>query len=177
MSDNICHLSLSIDKVAENVVKLLVKRNKKISTAESCTGGLISAAITSVSGSSGVFDLGICTYANSAKEKYVGVPESVLSEYGAVSEQTARLMAKGIREAAHSDIGISVTGIAGPTGGTEQKPVGTVYVGLCTDKKCEARLVFTDPNDAGEENVREYIRKSTVLEALKWAERELTELF
>ena len=156
---------------------LLLRKNITVATAESCTGGNIAAEFVSYPGISSVFLAGLVTYANSAKEKYVGVPESVLSEYGAVSEQTARLMAKGIREAAHSDIGISVTGIAGPTGGTEQKQVGTVYVGLCTDKKCEARLVFTDPNDAGEENVREYIRKSTVLEALKWAERELTELF
>lgn len=175
MSDNICRLSESIDKAAENVVKLLVKRNKKISTAESCTGGLISAAITSVSGSSEVFELGICTYANGTKERFLGVPEEILEEYGAVSEQTARLMAKGIRETAHSDIGISVTGVAGPTGGTVQKPVGTVYVGLCTDKKCEARLVFTDSKNAGDENIREYVRKSTVLAALEWAEKELTD--
>lgn len=175
MSDILSPIQASIDKTAANVVNLLVKSNKKISTAESCTGGLISAAVTSVSGSSAVFDFGICTYANSAKAHYLGVPEGVLAEYGAVSQQTAELMAIGIRKAAESDIGISVTGIAGPTGGTPDKPVGTVFVGISTESMTAAKLVFTDPKTAAKESVREYIRYNTVLEALKWAEKILSE--
>lgn len=166
-------LTAAIDKTADSVVKLLVKRNKKIATAESCTGGLISAAITSISGSSQVFDVGICTYANSAKQHYLGVPAQTLDTFGAVSAQTAIYMAKGIRLAAGSDIGISVTGIAGPTGGTPDKPVGTVYVGLSTEKGTQARLALTNPALADNENVREYIRKNTVLFALEWAKKEL----
>ena len=170
---DISSIQQSIDKTAENVVQLLVDKGKKIACAESCTGGLISAAITSVSGSSAVLDVSICTYANSAKMRYLGVPEVTLDEYGAVSEQTALAMADGIRKAADSDIGISVTGIAGPTGATKGKPVGTVYVGISTAEGCDARLVFTDPLSAGGENAREYIRKSTVLEALRWAAQKI----
>ncbi|MCH5325223.1 MAG: CinA family protein [Eubacterium sp.] len=164
--DNFTDLRLAIDKTAKDVVQLLVKENKKLSTAESCTGGLISAAVTAVSGSSSVFDLGICTYANSAKEKYLGVPAQVLKEHGAVSETTARLMAAGIRAAAASDIGVSVTGIAGPTGGTPDKPVGTVYVGISTADGDYAFLAYTDASEIPEQNRREYIRLKTVLAAL-----------
>lgn len=170
---DISSLRRSIDKAAENLVQLLVEKGKKIACAESCTGGLVSAAITSVSGSSAAMDVSICTYANSAKMRYLGVPAETLDKYGAVSEQTALAMADGIRKAAESDIGISVTGIAGPTGGTESKPVGTVYVGISTKDSCEARLVFTDPSSAGNENAREYIRKSTVLAVLEWAAQKI----
>ena len=149
-----------IDKKAENVVQLLVGKGKKIACAESCTGGLISAAITSVSGSSAVMDMSICTYAVSAKEKFIGA-------------ETASAMAEGVRKTAGSDIGVSVTGVAGPTGGTVDTPVGTVYVGLSTKGRTLARLVYTDPLLSGDESAREYIRKSTVLAALEWAEEEI----
>jgi len=168
--DEIC---LSIDKTANNVVQLLVEEKKKLSSAESCTGGLVSAAITAVSGSSDVFDLGICTYANSAKMKYLGVPAEILDTFGAVSSQTASLMAQGIRLAADSDIGLSVTGVAGPSGGTKDKPVGTVYVGLSTCDKCESKIIFTSTDNVPADKQREYIRKCTVLGVLQWVEREL----
>ena len=158
-----------IDKKAENVVQLLVGKGKKIACAESCTGGLISAAITSVSGSSAVMDMSICTYAVSAKEKFIGVPPKIVEKYGVVSTETASAMAEGVRKTAGSDIGVSVTGVAGPTGGT----VGTVYVGLSTKGRTLARLVYTDPLLSGDESAREYIRKSTVLAALEWAEEEI----
>ncbi len=157
-----------IDKTAENVVQLLVVKGKKIACAESCTGGLISAAITSVSGSSSTMDMSICTYAISAKERFIGVPPQIIDTYGVVSAETAKAMARGVRETAGSDIGVSVTGVAGPTGGTAEIPVGTVYIGLSTDKGTEARLAFTDPALSGGENAREYIRKNTVLTALRW---------
>ena len=138
-----------IDKKAENVVQLLVGKGKKIACAESCTGGLISAAITSVSGSSAVMDMSICTYAVSAKEKFIGVPPKIVEKYGVVSAETASAMAEGVRKTAGSDIGVSVTG------------------------RTLARLVYTDPLLSGNENAREYIRKSTVLAALEWAEEEI----
>ena len=105
-------LQLDIDKTAGNVVQLLVSKGKKIACAESCTGGLISAAITSVSGSSAVMDMSICTYAISAKERFIGVPAAIIDKYGVVSTETAAAMAEGVRKTAGSDIGISVTGIA-----------------------------------------------------------------
>ena len=162
-----------IDKKAENVVQLLVGKGKKIACAESCTGGLISAAITSVSGSSAVMDMSICTYAVSAKGKFIGVPPKIVEKYGVVSTETASAMAEGVRKTAGSDIGVSVTGVAGPTGGTVDTPVGTVYVGLSTKGRTLARLVYTDPLLSGDESAREYIRKSTVLAALEWAEEEI----
>ena len=123
-------LQLDIDKTAGNVVQLLVSKGKKIACAESCTGGLISAAITSVSGSSAVMDMSICTYAISAKERFIGVPAAIIDKYGVVSAETAAAMAEGVRK--------------------------------------QARLAFTDPMLAKDENAREYIRKNTVLTALQW---------
>ena len=161
-------LQLDIDKTAGNVVQLLVSKGKKIACAESCTCGLISAAITSVSGSSAVMDMSICTYAISAKERFIGVPAAIIDKYGVVSAETAAAMAEGVRKTAGSDIGISVTGIAGPTGAEPGKPVGTVYIGLSVAGNTQARLAFTDPMLAKDENAREYIRKNTVRTALQW---------
>lgn len=112
------------------VVQELSKRHLHIATAESCTGGLISKRITEVSGSSQVFDCGVCSYANEIKQRIVGVSEETLARFGAVSRQTAAEMAAGIRRLSHADIGISTTGIAGPGGGTPEKPVGLIYVGV-----------------------------------------------
>ena len=106
------------------LVDELLRTKKKIATAESCTGGMLSAAITSVSGASGAFDCGVCSYANFIKSKLVGVKEDTLATYGAVSEKTAMEMARGVRLLSGADIGVSTTGIAGPLGGTPYKPVG-----------------------------------------------------
>jgi PncC family amidohydrolase len=111
------------------LVKKLTKKGYTISTAESCTGGLLSAAIVNVSGASEVFYCGFVTYANAAKEKYVKVCRETLDCYSAVSEQTAAEMAAGCAAEAKADIGLSTTGIAGPDGGTLEKPVGLVYIG------------------------------------------------
>ena len=113
----------------ETLVQLLAERGQWLATAESCTGGLIAHTVTNVSGSSGVFRQGYVTYANEAKTELLGVPEALLAEHGAVSEPVARAMAEGCLERSGVDHAVSVTGIAGPTGGTEEKPVGTVYVG------------------------------------------------
>ena len=114
---------------SERLVNILREKGYTITTAESCTGGLISATLVNVAGASYVLNEAYVTYANSAKEKLIGVRHETLCEHGAVSEQTAYEMAKGAAKAASADCAIAVTGIAGPDGGTEDKPVGTVYAG------------------------------------------------
>ena len=113
----------------EELVEILTKKQYKIKTAESCTGGLVAATIVNVSGASEVFQAGFVTYANEAKEKELGVKSETLQTYGAVSEKTAKEMAIGCAAHAKAQVGISTTGIAGPGGGTAEKPVGLVYIG------------------------------------------------
>lgn len=113
----------------EELVEILTKKQYKITTAESCTGGLVAATIVNVSGASEVFQAGFVTYANEAKEKELGVKSKTLQTYGAVSEKTAKEMAIGCAAHAKAQVGISTTGIAGPGGGTAEKPVGLVYIG------------------------------------------------
>lgn len=122
--------SRNLDKTVTNVVKLLKHRGLTISTAESCTGGLISELITSVSGASEIFALGICTYSEEMKHKFLGVPDEMLQSCGVVSEEVALAMVRGLKVCSGADVCISVTGIAGPGGGTEKTPVGTVYIGF-----------------------------------------------
>ena len=114
----------------EEIIGLLVESGKRLAVAESCTGGLIGHRLTQVSGSSAAFLGGVIAYHNSVKEKTLGVPADILEREGAVSEATALAMAEGVRRLLGADIGLAVTGIAGPTGGTEDKPVGLTYVGL-----------------------------------------------
>lgn len=113
----------------ETVVDLLVRCGYSVSTAESCTGGLIAGTLVNVAGASEVFREGYVTYSNEAKEKLVGVSHEILETYGAVSEQTAEEMARGAATAAGAEAALSSTGIAGPGGGTKEKPVGLVYIG------------------------------------------------
>ena len=120
------------DTLSSQIIKWLKEKNLKVAFCESCTGGYISKTITDMSGASEVFDCGIVTYSNSMKSRLVGVSPVALKEKGAVSEEVASQMAKGIRNLSGADIGISVTGIAGPGGGTEEKPVGLVYMGFST---------------------------------------------
>ncbi|UCD14754.1 MAG: CinA family protein [Thermoplasmatales archaeon] len=117
----------------------LKKHHLSVAIAESCTGGLLAHTLTNISGSSEYFDRGIVSYNNQAKVELLGVPEETLKQYGAVSEQTARAMAIGIKERSNVDIGISTTGIAGPTGGTKEKPVGLVYIGIASLKNVEVK--------------------------------------
>jgi nicotinamide-nucleotide amidase len=131
-----------------NVVALtdrLRSLNLRITTAESCTGGLIAAAITDIPGSSAIFDRGYVTYANSAKTELLGVPLDMLAEHGAVSELVARAMAEGALFAANADLAIATTGIAGPDGGSDEKPVGLVWFGLarCGKPSHTERQIFT----------------------------------
>ncbi len=114
----------------ERLNRLLTRRGLTIAVAESCTGGLISSRITDVAGASAYFQAGLVTYSNKAKETLLSVPEDLLTAKGAVSAEVAARMAEGARHATGADIGLSVTGVAGPGGGTRSKPVGTVYMGL-----------------------------------------------
>ncbi len=119
--------------------KILTEQKMTVAVAESCSGGLIASRITDVSGSSIYFERGVVTYSNRAKIELLGVPPEIIEKHGAVSEETARLMAEGIRKMAKTDIGLSSTGIAGPTGGSKEKPVGTVYIALSDDKETVCR--------------------------------------
>lgn len=147
---------------AEALVKALKKKGLKITAAESCTGGLISGAITSVSGASAVFDGGVCAYANRIKTALLGVPEKVLNTVGAVSPATAAAMARGALGLFGTDIALSVTGIAGPDGGTEEKPVGTVYIAAATAEGVIVRRY----NFSGD---RDAVREKAVKAALRLA--------
>lgn len=126
-------------ELEEQLVHLLQEKNMTVSTAESCTGGLIAGAIVNAAGASDVLNEGYITYANEAKERLVGVKHETLETYGAVSEETAREMALGVAKAAGSNVGLSSTGIAGPGGGTKEKPVGLVYIGCCVDGEVQVR--------------------------------------
>jgi PncC family amidohydrolase len=114
----------------EKIGDRLRQMGLRVALAESCTGGLIADRLTNVAGASDYFDLGIVTYSNHAKEEFLSVPSDVIGREGAVSHEVASLMAEGVRKASGANIGLSVTGIAGPGGGRHEKPVGTVYVGL-----------------------------------------------
>jgi len=122
--------TVNLDKTVTNVVKLLERKGWTISTAESCTGGLLSELITSVSGASAVFELGICTYSERIKSEFLGVPAADIAEYGVVSKEVALEMVNGLKKRSGADVCVSVTGIAGPSGGTPEQPVGTVYIGF-----------------------------------------------
>ncbi|MBQ3038137.1 MAG: nicotinamide-nucleotide amidohydrolase family protein [Clostridia bacterium] len=119
------------------VVEMLIKKGLTISAAESCTGGMFAKMITDISGSSAVLNESYVTYANEAKTKILGVKSETLEKYGAVSEQTAYEMAQGLYKVSQADVCVCFTGIAGPGGGTKEKPVGLVYVGLCIKGRVE----------------------------------------
>lgn len=129
----------------------LQERGQTVTCAESCTGGLLAAALTSLPGSSAWFGTGFVTYSNEAKQQLLGVKGSTLDFYGAVSEETVREMALGALIAAKADYALSVSGIAGPAGGSEAKPVGTVWFGLATKQRIQARTAFFE---GGRDSVR-----------------------
>ncbi len=144
----------------EQVVSLLTEKNITLATAESCTGGSLGKIITSVPGASAIYGYGFITYANEAKEKILGVPHEILSSVGAVSPETALAMAEGARKVSGSDIAVSVTGIAGPGGGTKEKPVGLVYIAIATEDK----TTFRKLNLSGS---RDEVRSKTCDEVFK----------
>jgi len=122
-------------KLSQKIVKLLSKKKLKISFAESCTGGLLSSAITSINGSSKVFTLGLVTYSNQEKINILKVPKRIIMKHGAVSYETCLSMVKNLNKISKTNISVSITGVAGPKGGTKQKPVGLVYIAIKKDNK------------------------------------------
>ena len=143
------------------IVKLLTKKKLTVSFAESCTGGLLASSITSISGSSKVFNMGLVTYSNNAKVKLLKVPKKTITKFGAVSYETCISMVKNLSKISRSNISISITGVAGPNGGTKEKPVGLVYVGL---KKGSKTII---KKNLFKSKKRISIQKATVNQALK----------
>ena len=147
--------------LSKNLVNKLIRKKLTISVAESCTGGLLSSSITSVSGSSKIFKLGLVTYSNQSKIEILNVSKSTIRKYGAVSEQVCLAMVKNLNKINKNTMSISITGIAGPSGGTKKKPVGLVYIGIKKGniskiKKC----MFKNKG-------RDYIRNAAVNKSLK----------
>lgn len=151
----------------EVIAKILIQKNLTIATAESCTGGLLAGTLVNYPGISEVFLQGAITYSNEAKMRILSVKKETIDNFGAVSEETAREMAEGIAKIAGTNIGLSTTGIAGPGGGTNDKPVGLVYVGLYINGETKVR----EYNFQGD---RQKIRQRTLMNALDWLRRELS---
>ena len=143
------------------LVKLLTKKKLTVSFAESCTGGLLASSITSISGSSKVFNMGLVTYSDNAKVKLLKVPKKTITKYGAVSYETCLSMVKNLSKISKSNISISITGIAGPNGGTKEKPVGLVYIGL----KKGSKIIIK--KNLFKSKKRISIQKATVNQTLK----------
>lgn len=160
---------IDVESLESALVKRLRDTSKHIAAAESCTGGYVAKRITNVSGSSEVLDGSIVTYANRVKEQFVNVSRETLTEYGAVSSQTALEMARGVRKLFGADIGVSTTGIAGPGGGTPEKPVGTVFTAVSTEDFEEVRELHIGRGMA----TREYVRYVSASNALHLALKAL----
>ena len=147
-------------KKSKKIVNLLKRKKLKISFAESCTGGLLSSSITSVSGSSKVFTLGVVAYSNQSKIKVLKVPKNIIRKYGSVSEQVCQAMVKNLNKISKTNISVSITGIAGPSGGTKIKSVGLVYVGIKKGNRAVVKkYLFKNKG-------RAYIQKAAVNKSL-----------
>ena len=146
--------------LSKKIVKKLIKKKIKISIAESCTGGMLSSVITSISGSSKIFNLGLVTYSNQSKIKVLNVSKKIIRKYGTVSEQVCKAMVKNLSKISKTNMALSVTGIAGPGGATRKKPVGLVYVGIKKGNRIAIKkYLFKNKG-------RTYIQKSTVNKCL-----------
>lgn len=150
------------ESLQQVLVEELIKQNKTIATAESCTGGMLASKLTQISGVSSVFNMGVVTYENWVKRDLIDVTEESLSKYGAVSQEVATEMATGLSKKSSADFSVSITGIAGPNGGSEEKPVGTVYIAVCHKQKVWCKRY----NFARNKNEREYIRNLACLNAM-----------
>tara|TARA_B100000902_G_scaffold297956_1_gene285128 strand:+ start:298 stop:759 length:462 start_codon:yes stop_codon:yes gene_type:complete len=142
------------------LVKKLIKKNLKISFAESCTGGMIASSITSISGASKIFNIGLITYSNQAKIKFLKVNKNIIKKYGAVSHECCLAMVNNLSKISKANINVSITGIAGPKGGSKQKPVGLVYIGIKKGSKTHINKCFFKSKK------RTSIQKATVKKAL-----------
>ena len=145
----------------KNLVKKLLKKKLKISVAESCTGGMLASSITSISGASKIFSLGLVTYSNQAKINVLKVNKKIIKKYGAVSAECCEAMVKNLAKISKAQINISITGIAGPNGGTKSKPVGLVYIGVKKGNKTYINKCFFKGKK------RTFIQKATVKKALR----------
>ena len=144
----------------KSLIKLLIKKKIKISVAESCTGGLLASTITSISGASKIFDLGLVTYSNQAKIKVLRINKNIIRKYGAVSHECCYAMVKSLSKISKADINVSITGIAGPKGSTKLKPVGLVYIGVKKGDKIQInKCLFKNKK-------RTLIQKATVKKTL-----------
>jgi len=153
-------MSSFMEHIVNQIHKTLIKNKKTIAVAESCTGGLLSNLLTQISGSSKYFILGIVAYSNKAKENILKIPGQLIAKKGAVSQEAAKRMALSVRELAKTGFGIGITGIAGPTGATPKKPVGTVFIAIDgEDRKICQRFLF--------KGNRNSIRKKAALKALE----------
>ena len=153
--------------LTKKIIKILIKKKLTISFAESCTGGMVSTAITAIRGSSKVFTLGLVAYSNKSKINALKISKNTIKKYGSVSRQVCLTMVKNISKISKSNISLSVTGIAGPDGGTKSKPVGLVYVGIKKDNKIRIKkYLFKNKG-------RAYIRKETVNKSLRLILRTL----
>ena len=150
-----------MNKLSLKLVKLLTKKKITVSFAESCTGGLLASSITSISGSSKVFNMGLVTYSNNSKINLLKIPKKTIKKYGAVSYETCLSMVENLSKISKSKLSISITGIAGPNGGTKEKPVGLVYIGL---KKGGKTII---KKNLFKSKKRISIQKATVNQALK----------
>jgi competence/damage-inducible protein CinA C-terminal domain len=157
------------DTMESIVLNLLKNKGFTLSTAESCTGGLLSEKITSVPGASEVFKFGAITYSNESKENILGVSSEIIRKHGAVSEETAREMAMNVKNISKTDYGLSITGIAGPSGGTIEKPVGLVYIGLAYKDEIYVKKLISNGN-------RDKVRLNSAMHALDMLRRHLTGL-
>ena len=153
---------------AEKTVELLKKHNLKVSTAESCTGGMVASYITSVSGVSEIFEMGVTSYSCRIKNEALGVKKETLDKFGAVSKETAGEMAEGIREKSGSDIGVSVTGVAGPDS-SEGHPAGYVFIALSAKDTLKTELLNIEPES------RDFVRKEAVGSVFKLIETYIEE--
>ena len=142
------------------LVKKLIKKNLKISFAESCTGGMLASSITSISGASKIFNIGLITYSNHAKIKFLKVNKNIIKKYGAVSHECCLAMVNNLSKISKANINVSITGIAGPKGGTKQKPIGLVYIGIKKGSKTHINKCFFKSKK------RTSIQKATVKKAL-----------
>ena len=154
----------SLQKLAEAVVGDLASASKAVATAESCTGGWIAKSITDIAGSSAVFGYGVVSYSNGAKESILGVKNETIETHGAVSEAVVKEMAGGVLHLSGSDIAVAVSGVAGPTGGTEEKPVGTVWFAWAVRDGSAALIDTSCEHFSGD---RELVRELTVAHALQ----------
>lgn len=146
---------VSIDSLLEQLTSVLAKKQYKIVTAESCTGGLLAQLLTDLPGSSAWFERGFVTYSNESKQELLGVKEELLLQFGAVSQEVVESMALGALKNSHADLSVAISGIAGPGGGTKEKPVGTVWIGFCYPKNMVTSLHCYFPKTT-RLNVRKY---------------------